>query len=264
MLAEIKLEDGWHIKMPDGSPSVAVFKSRDAARGAANAMPKPTSDPIERMYAEAFANTPTTNGYQHRETWLHALADKLVPTVFVAHDVSSNVRYSCGFPSKKALLSTKGTALGQCWYPEQSGDDHHEIFISPVIDDPLKVAAVMVHEICHVVAGSKAKHGPVFKKVFYDVGMEDKATECNASVTLQGQLIPILADLGPYPMAALDARRMTTGIKKQTTRLLKVECPMCGYTVRMTKKWVDDVGLPHCPEHGVMELDDTPNNNDKE
>ena len=254
-LVEIKLEDGWHIKMPDGSPSVAVFKSRDAARGAANAMPKltPSPDAIGPRQT-TIEPAPTTNGYQHRETWLHALADKLLPTVFAAHDVPHNVRYSCGFPSKKALLGTKSTALGQCWYPENSADDHHEIFISPVIDEPLKVAAVMVHEMCHVVAGSKAKHGPAFKKVFYDVGMDGKATECAPGGGLIDKLHPILADLGPYPMAALDARKMTTGIKKQTTRLLKVECPMCGYTVRMAKKWVDDVGLPHCPEHGVMEM----------
>jgi len=35
-------------------------------------------------------------------------------------------------------------------------------------------------------------------------------------------------------------------IKKQTTRMIKAECPSCGYTARISQKWVD-VGLPTCP-----------------
>jgi hypothetical protein len=36
---------------------------------------------------------------------------------------------------------------------------------------------------------------------------------------------------------------------------LKAECGDCGYTVRVTRKWVDDVGVPHCPAHGSMHVD---------
>ena len=43
--------------------------------------------------------------------------------------------------------------------------------------------------------------------------------------------------------------------KKQSSRLLKAECESCGYTVRVTRKWVDQVGAPHCPTHGEMSLD---------
>jgi hypothetical protein len=32
----------------------------------------------------------------------------------------------------------------------------------------------------------------------------------------------------------------------KTTRLRKVECTACGYTVRMSRKWLE-VGLPDCP-----------------
>lgn len=43
--------------------------------------------------------------------------------------------------------------------------------------------------------------------------------------------------------------------KKQTTRMLKCECPQCGYTVRTTRKWLD-VAVPVCPVHGhEMELE---------
>lgn len=33
--------------------------------------------------------------------------------------------------------------------------------------------------------------------------------------------------------------------KKQATRMIKVCCPGCGYTIRTTQKWID-VGLPTC------------------
>jgi hypothetical protein len=36
---------------------------------------------------------------------------------------------------------------------------------------------------------------------------------------------------------------------------LKAECGDCGYTVRVTRKWVDDAGAPHCPKHGAMQVD---------
>jgi hypothetical protein len=45
--------------------------------------------------------------------------------------------------------------------------------------------------------------------------------------------------------------------KVQTTRMKKAVCD-CGYTVRLTKKWMDEVGLPICPggtsekAHGPM------------
>ena len=40
---------------------------------------------------------------------------------------------------------------------------------------------------------------------------------------------------------------------KQTTRLLKCQCDICGYTVRVTRKWLD-IGAPHCPDHGAMPI----------
>jgi len=45
--------------------------------------------------------------------------------------------------------------------------------------------------------------------------------------------------------------------KKQRARLLKAECDGegCGYTVRITAKWVDEIGAPHCPKHGAMSID---------
>ncbi|UKE72382.1 hypothetical protein [Xanthomonas graminis] len=43
--------------------------------------------------------------------------------------------------------------------------------------------------------------------------------------------------------------------KKQTTRLHKACCSECGYTVRVTSKWLEK-GPPHCPDHGAMAVDE--------
>jgi hypothetical protein len=38
------------------------------------------------------------------------------------------------------------------------------------------------------------------------------------------------------------------------SRLLKATCPDCGYTIRITKKWVD-AAKPVCPTHGALAVE---------
>jgi hypothetical protein len=42
----------------------------------------------------------------------------------------------------------------------------------------------------------------------------------------------------------LDITKLKT--KKQSTRMVKCECPDCGYIVRTTRKWLEE-GAPICP-----------------
>jgi hypothetical protein len=77
----------------------------------------------------------------------------------------------------------------------------------------------------------------------------------------------LLPKLGAYPHGAITGRgeivvpptepgdkpvilRPDDRPKKQSTRLLKAECPQCGYTIRLSKKWAD-LGLPTCPTDGA-------------
>jgi SprT-like family len=224
--------------------------------------PKPLPEPVIEVEtlpvtleaAAKIINLTGSNSVERREGWLHNLMDRMECLFAPDYHVPSNIRVSCGFPSRKALISPKGDhALGQCWYDESSADKHFEIFISPILggDDPMTIAATLAHEMCHTVAGREAKHGPKFKAVATRIGLEGKMTATQPSDAFRERVQPMLDDLGPYPMAKLDARKMTTGVKKQSTRLLKAECPDCGYTVRIARKWLD-VGLPDCPECRVM------------
>jgi hypothetical protein len=70
-------------------------------------------------------------------------------------------------------------------------------------------------------------------------------TATTAGPELRVTLAEHIASIGPYPHGRLNASDRPG--KKQTTRMLKAACAVTGYTVRLTKKWIDDEGAPLCP-----------------
>ena len=76
---------------------------------------------------------------------------------------------------------------------------------------------------------------------------------------------PILDTVGPHPHARLQTDRKpaeadpegeeattNTRPRKQPNRHVKCACGTCGYLTRTARKWLDQVGPPHCPRHGPM------------
>src|SRR5580704_6781485 len=116
----------------------------------------------------------TVNAFKHRETWLHAVADRLRP-IFTAHGatIPDKIRLACGFPSTRAF-SAKHRRLGECWSGAASADEHVEIMISPVLDDPMRVAGVLAHELIHA-TGRHGHRGP-FAELARAIGLEGKMT----------------------------------------------------------------------------------------
>jgi hypothetical protein len=90
-----------------------------------------------------------------------------------------------------------------------------------------------------------AYKGP-FAKLARAIGLEGKMTATTEGDTFKQAVTPILEAVGPYPHAELSKKARG----KQGTRLLKLQCPTCPYTVRITRKWLDKVGPPACPSHG--------------
>lgn len=184
---------------------------------------------------------------QTREQWLEGLRANLAPTFeHLGHPLPAKVRLSCGLPSKRAFSKTK-RLIGQCWDSKQSEDGTHEVFISPTIADPLVVAETVAHELVHAAVGVKAGHRAAFKKCAVALGLEGKMTSTHAGEALKATLSRYVDTLGVYPHAVIDFESR----KKDGTRMLKLECPSCGYTVRTTQKWLD-VGLPVCPCGGTL------------
>ena len=180
----------------------------------------------------------TTN----REDWLSAAVSELRPFFdAVGAPLPANVRVTCGFPSN----AKRSGAIGECWADTASADQTFEVLISPVLDDPLRVFDVLVHELCHSTAGAM-NHSGNFQKVAAAMHLAPTGVKGWKATTRADSFIPtfgvIVDSLGEYPHAALTMSNR----KVQTTRMLKAVCPSCGYTVRLTAKWAA-LGLPSCP-----------------
>lgn len=177
--------------------------------------------------------------YQAREVWIaKAMAQLRRHFADCSYTIPAEVRVSCGWP-----LGRK-KAIGQAWSSTASRDKHHEIFVSPVIDKPTQVLAILVHELVHVTVGVEAGHRGHFVECARKVGLMGPWTATTENDALAAYLKRLAADLGPYPHASLE--RMTTGKKKQTTRLVKAHCTGCTYTIRAAMSWLL-VGMPTCP-----------------
>lgn len=162
--------------------------------------------------------------------------------------VPEAVRVSVGFTGGGA----RSKAIGECWTANASADSHVEIFVSPALSDSVTILGVVAHELIHAAVGIEAGHGPRFAKPAKALGLEGKMTATRPGEELAGAFKQWVAAHGEYPAGNLNA--MNNGKKKQTARLLKAICD-CGYTVRITRKWVVELGAPHCPAHGAMDID---------
>ncbi|WP_441227971.1 hypothetical protein AB7813_08170 [Tardiphaga sp. 20_F10_N6_6] len=209
----------------------------------------------------------------NRETWLNELAAKLAPRFEELGHPLPKFRVSIGFTSGGA----NGGANGQCWSDACTDDKHYTIFISPSEATSMAIAAILNHELIHAAVGLKEGHKGEFAAMMKATGMVRPFTSSVPGDEFKAWVQPFIDELGEIPHAQLKVRgeggvklfkKGGGGVdaaggdgdgepvndlpKKQTTRLLKCECTECGYTVRVTKRWLD-VGVPHCHEHGAME-----------
>ena len=182
-----------------------------------------------------------------REEWLNQALSELREHVFAVNGVvwpeGCRVRVSCGWPPVKAL-SAKKRSLGFCHKRDQSGDRVNEIFISPYLDDGFTVLECEAHEIVHAIDDCKSHHKGFFLRTVREIGLEGKPTETHAGEGLTVRLNDIINRIGIYPHATLNPGLKD---KKQSTRLVRAECPGCGYVIRTTRKWIEEAGLPTCP-----------------
>lgn len=185
-----------------------------------------------------------------RESWLEQMIDLLRPDFAAIGSPlpMTTIRVSCGFPSKSAL-ARKAPRVGECWGVESSEDHSFQVFISPVLREGVEVAGTLVHELVHCAVGIGCKHRGPFPRVARAIGLEGKMTATVVGESLKVRLMELIEQLGPYPHARLVASNKP---KTQTTRMLKVTCKECGCVIRMTQKWLDEVGTPTCACGGEM------------
>lgn len=181
----------------------------------------------------------------NREAWLTECARAhLWPMIEKAGGHEPEAwRVSIGFP-KGSRGGKGGHSIGQCWPTGASADKHAEIFISPELEAG-RVVDVLLHELIHA-AVPNAKHGPAFKRIAQACGLTGKMTATVAGPELGVAILKILAALPPYPHGTL---KVPTGAGRAGpgSRLLKVDCPACGYTMRVTRTWLE-IAIPTCPD----------------
>lgn len=198
------------------------------------------------------------NRHDSREGWLRTAAQLLRPHFTACgYEIPDKMRFAIAFPS----TGRKGKRIGELWHAETSTDGTYELIIRADLDQPAEVLAVLVHQLVHSVLPSDAGHGPLFKEAARKIGLDGKLRDAAPSLLMRPLIDNIAEQLGPLPHAALILERghndkgPADRPKKQSTRMLKAICS-CGYTARISGKWVDDVGPPHCPKHGPMSVEE--------
>ena len=198
------------------------------------------------------------NTLMTREEWLNECAAAILENILGPIGLDTNaetqgpiaetLKVSVGWPSTRAT-SANGRALGQCYSPKVSTEGFTEMFVSPYVDSALQVAGILTHELIHAAVGTDAKHGREFKRACILAGLTGPAIATVAGTELATKLEEIIAGIGAYPHARLDA----TAITHAATRLLKAlclhaDCPSQAsgsYVVRVTAKWAN-LGAPLC------------------
>jgi hypothetical protein len=188
-----------------------------------------------------------------REGWLQHATDAFRPHFeMVGKPLPANIRFSVGFCSTGA----RGRRIGECWQNTASADNHYEIFISPVLSDPIRVLDVLLHELCHAALPAGVGHGPEFRKLATAVGLTGKMTATVATPELEAALRKLVVlTLGKLPHGELRASVVSEGgPKKQQNRWLKASCTCCDYTIRISRLHAESLGAV-CPEHGPMTIE---------
>lgn len=233
-------------KRPLVHPAMPEHKTR---RGTAKPRTsKTTSTPSKKKRRQSNGG----NGHDGttREQWLNQLAEAMRP-MFAAVDAPLPPR----FRITMSLTKSK-KAIGVCYDKSASADDTYEILVRLDQHEALDVAAVLAHELTHAAVGVDAGHGPRFGRVARALGLAGKLTATVPGERFKGAVAPLLDALGPFPHARLRWEGKRSGPKKQRARLLKVQCPTCGYVARVTSKWIEEVGTPLCPCTGeAMEVE---------
>ena len=180
----------------------------------------------------------------NREAWLTDAVAELTPMFAAINVPLPPVRVSVGWPGGKRRPPKGGKILGQCWKTIASEDGVASIFISPLLGESTRVLDVLLHELVHASDDGESQHRGHFAKTAGQLGLVAPWTATTAGEQLAPLLQGLAEKLGKYPHAVMVEAEVAKG--KQTTRMIKVACADCGYTMRTTKKWLE-VGVPDCP-----------------
>ena len=138
------------------------------------------------------------------------------------------------------MLSKK--AIGRTYSPVLSSISAVEITIEPTQDTTVDVAGTLAHELLHA-AGIRG-HRRDFGKAGQQLGMVGKPRYMGFGSGLPPWALDIVADLGEYPEGRLIHPPKE---QKQGTRMLKIECHVCGMIWRASRSAIEGKAIA-CPD----------------
>ena len=183
-----------------------------------------------------------------REQWLTTAAQIIYTDLIEPHlhyTPTRNYRVSCGFPHSGSLTRTGG----QCWSSLASASNTNEIFISPIVSDPIKALLILTHELTHYLDDCQSGHKDAFARTMKKIGfLPPLATSLTTTEKLDTQIAEISEILGHYPHDKINPKK--SGKKKQTARMIKIECTNCAFLFRASQTQIDkltrDSNCPVC------------------
>jgi hypothetical protein len=201
------------------------------------------------------------------DRWLYDLHSMLRPWFSDAgYPIPASMALRCGYPKHKR-------ADGQCFRDTADGaDDVHTIFIAPYLDDPMEVAAVVVHELIHSV--TPGWHGKEFKRACEAIGLVMTSRKGRTEIAdgsmapgspkgkaLREHLEKLTTHLGPYPHKALPRPRQK--IRAKPEKWLLLECRNCGLQVRLREADTEEF-TARCPRPDCLNSDLSPPEKEEE
>jgi hypothetical protein len=194
--------------------------------------------PTDSGNAEGLLATPSFR----RQAWLElAVAALRVRFTEAGYAIPFETRVSIGWPKRGANCGR----VGECWSSQSSSDAHYELFVSPQLTTGADIVETLAHELVHATVGVEAGHKAQFKQCAVRIGLTGPMRATVAGPEFLAWAEELFKRIGLYPGGFL------VDTPKQGIRLRKCECPACGYTARVTRKWLTDAGPPICPSDRI-------------
>lgn len=144
--------------------------------------------------------------------------------------------------------------MGETWSTQHFETREAHVFISPKISDPKEVLAILAHELVHVVDDCRSGHQKDFVTIARAVGLIAPWTSSVPGPDLTDKIKRILKVVPKYGQPAYKAVALEK--KKQSTRMLLLECDACGCKIRTTKIWIETYPVFTCPCGTPMKTED--------
>ncbi|MGV1045457.1 hypothetical protein [Limnohabitans sp.] len=143
--------------------------------------------------------------HKYAEVWLNEAVELLRPGFADAGFEIPPVHLSVGFSTDGYKPAAKKNTIAVCHAKCMTVDGINEIFISPIVYEPVNVLSLLVHELIHAIDDCKSGHGEGFLKISYALKCADNPSVSVLEFREKVQQYRAIADqLGRYPRSGVN------------------------------------------------------------